>query len=135
MRLLASPHDAALAAANEIEAAGEWPTVLGLCERWKVLPAVAARLAALGRSLPPAEADEVRRATAGQFIRTSLCLRAGSEAMQRLQAAGIQAAAFKGGAKDVLVATDVASKGLDFPGVQHVINYDMPDEIENYVHR
>jgi ATP-dependent RNA helicase DDX41 len=35
----------------------------------------------------------------------------------------------------VLVATDVASKGLDFPGVQHVINYDMPEEIENYVHR
>lgn len=35
----------------------------------------------------------------------------------------------------MLVATDVASKGLDFPGVQHVINYDMPEEIENYVHR
>ena len=42
---------------------------------------------------------------------------------------------FKSGTKDVLVATDVASKGLDFPGVQHVVNYDMPDEIENYVHR
>ena len=37
--------------------------------------------------------------------------------------------------KDVLVATDVASKGLDFPAIQHVINYDMPDDIENYVHR
>jgi len=37
--------------------------------------------------------------------------------------------------QDVLVATDVASKGLDFPEIQHVINYDMPDEIENYVHR
>lgn len=35
--------------------------------------------------------------------------------------------------QDVLVATDVASKGLDFPEIQHVINYDMPDEIENYV--
>lgn len=43
--------------------------------------------------------------------------------------------AFKAGRKDVLVATDVASKGLDFPNIQHVINYDMPDEIENYVHR
>ncbi|RID54734.1 hypothetical protein BRARA_G02035 [Brassica rapa] len=42
---------------------------------------------------------------------------------------------FKAGGKDVLVATDVASKGLDFPDVQHVINYDMPTEIENYVHR
>lgn len=40
--------------------------------------------------------------------------------------------AFKGGKKDVLVATDVASKGLDFPAIQHVVNYDMPEEIENY---
>jgi ATP-dependent RNA helicase DDX41 len=38
-------------------------------------------------------------------------------------------------AQDVLIATDVASKGLDFAGIQHVINYDMPEEIENYVHR
>lgn len=42
---------------------------------------------------------------------------------------------FKACEKDVLVATDVASKGLDFPDIQHVINYDMPAEIENYVHR
>ncbi|CAM8877383.1 unnamed protein product [Rhodiola kirilowii] len=42
---------------------------------------------------------------------------------------------FKSGKKDVLVATDVASKGLDFPDIKHVINYDMPTEIENYVHR
>ena len=42
---------------------------------------------------------------------------------------------FKAGRVDVLVATDVASKGLDFPDIQHVINYDMPREIENYVHR
>lgn len=43
--------------------------------------------------------------------------------------------AFRSHDKDVLVATDVASKGLDFPDIQHVINYDMPDDIENYVHR
>lgn len=42
---------------------------------------------------------------------------------------------FRSHDKDVLVATDVASKGLDFPDIQHVINYDMPDDIENYVHR
>ncbi|XP_065556215.1 ATP-dependent RNA helicase abstrakt-like isoform X3 [Artemia franciscana] len=42
---------------------------------------------------------------------------------------------FRKKSKDVLVATDVASKGLDFPDIQHVINYDMPDDIENYVHR
>jgi ATP-dependent RNA helicase DDX41 len=43
--------------------------------------------------------------------------------------------AFRKAEKDVLVATDVASKGLDFPEIQHVINYDMPEDIENYVHR
>lgn len=43
--------------------------------------------------------------------------------------------AFRCGKKDVLVATDVASKGLDFAEVQHVVNYDMPDDVENYVHR
>merc|ERR1719487_2214971 len=42
---------------------------------------------------------------------------------------------YKAGRKDVLVATDVAAKGLDFPDIQHVINFDMPTEIENYIHR
>jgi ATP-dependent RNA helicase DDX41 len=42
---------------------------------------------------------------------------------------------FKAGQCDILVATDVAGKGLDFPDVQHVINYDMPKEIEDYIHR
>jgi ATP-dependent RNA helicase DDX41 len=42
---------------------------------------------------------------------------------------------FKAGEKDVLIATDIAAKGLDFPAIQHVINFDMPSEIENYVHR
>ncbi|XP_053208812.1 ATP-dependent RNA helicase abstrakt-like [Panonychus citri] len=42
---------------------------------------------------------------------------------------------FRKGEKDVLVATDVASKGLDFAKIQHVINFDMPDDIEDYVHR
>lgn len=43
--------------------------------------------------------------------------------------------AYRNAQKDVLVATDVASKGLDFPNIQHVINYDMPEDVENYVHR
>ena len=42
---------------------------------------------------------------------------------------------FREGKKDILVATDVASKGLDFPLIQHVINFEMPREIEDYVHR
>ncbi|KAF9374833.1 DEAD-box ATP-dependent RNA helicase 35 [Podila verticillata] len=43
--------------------------------------------------------------------------------------------AFKSYQKDVLVATDVASKGLDFAEIHHVILFDMPKEIEDYVHR
>jgi len=34
-----------------------------------------------------------------------------------------------------MVATDVASRGLDVPNVAHVINYDLPKSIEDYVHR
>jgi len=43
--------------------------------------------------------------------------------------------AFKNGSIKVLVATDVASRGLDVQGVRHVINYDMPTDIDDYVHR
>ncbi|PWY98083.1 P-loop containing nucleoside triphosphate hydrolase protein [Testicularia cyperi] len=43
--------------------------------------------------------------------------------------------AFKSGQKDVMVASGVASKGLDFNQIQHVINYTMPKEIEDYVHQ
>ncbi|EDO37956.1 predicted protein [Nematostella vectensis] len=43
--------------------------------------------------------------------------------------------AFRDGKVDILVATDVASRGLDFPEVTHVINYDLPDTIECYIHR
>ncbi|EJU05632.1 P-loop containing nucleoside triphosphate hydrolase protein [Dacryopinax primogenitus] len=43
--------------------------------------------------------------------------------------------AFKEGKKDVMVASGVASKGLDFNDIQHVINFTMPKEIEDYVHQ
>ncbi|BGP14251.1 hypothetical protein JCM10213_005858 [Rhodosporidiobolus nylandii] len=43
--------------------------------------------------------------------------------------------AFKTGKKDVMVASGVASKGLDFSEIQHVINFSMPKEIEDYVHQ
>ena len=33
------------------------------------------------------------------------------------------------------MATDVASRGMDIPGISHVINYDIPNSIEDYVHR
>ncbi|KAJ4844616.1 DEAD-box ATP-dependent RNA helicase 52 [Turnera subulata] len=43
--------------------------------------------------------------------------------------------AFKRGATPILVATDVASRGLDIPHVSHVINFDLPKDIDSYVHR
>jgi ATP-dependent RNA helicase RhlE len=44
-------------------------------------------------------------------------------------------AAFKAGELRVLVATDVAARGLDIPDVRHVYNYDLPNVPDNYVHR
>ncbi len=42
---------------------------------------------------------------------------------------------FKNGFVKVLVATDIVARGIDVPGITHVINFDLPDEAENYVHR
>jgi ATP-dependent RNA helicase RhlE len=44
-------------------------------------------------------------------------------------------AGFKSGEITVLVATDVAARGLDIPDVKHVYNYDLPNVPDNYVHR
>ncbi|HUS15325.1 MAG TPA: DEAD/DEAH box helicase [Chloroflexia bacterium] len=43
--------------------------------------------------------------------------------------------AFKDGEARILVATDIAARGLDIPDVSHVINYDVPGTAEDYVHR
>jgi ATP-dependent RNA helicase DeaD len=42
---------------------------------------------------------------------------------------------FRTGQISVLVATDVVGRGIDVEGISHVINYDIPDDPENYVHR
>lgn len=42
---------------------------------------------------------------------------------------------FKGGHSNILVATDIAARGIDVKGVTHVINYDIPAASEDYVHR
>ena len=44
-------------------------------------------------------------------------------------------AGFKDGGVPILVATDIASRGIDVEGITHVFNYDLPNEPESYVHR
>ncbi|RST29718.1 DEAD/DEAH box helicase [Sphingomonas ginkgonis] len=44
-------------------------------------------------------------------------------------------AQFRSGEVPILVATDIAARGIDIPGVSHVINFDLPDVPEQYVHR
>jgi ATP-dependent RNA helicase RhlE len=52
---------------------------------------------------------------------------------QRVRERTLQA--FRNGRFDILVATDVAARGIDVPDITHVINYDIPIEADNYVHR
>jgi ATP-dependent RNA helicase RhlE len=42
---------------------------------------------------------------------------------------------FKDGTNKILIATDISSRGIDIPNVEYVVNYDLPEVAENYVHR
>ena len=82
------------------------------------------------------------------FVRTKT---ATSELADRLEARGYSAAAMNGdmvqkqreqmverlkkGSLDILVATDVAARGLDVDRISHVVNYDVPHDTESYIHR
>ncbi|HME50318.1 DEAD/DEAH box helicase [Mycobacterium sp.] len=82
------------------------------------------------------------------FVRTK---QATEEVAERLRARGFSAAAINGdvvqaqrektiaalkdGSVDILVATDVAARGLDVERISHVLNYDIPHDTESYVHR
>ncbi len=82
------------------------------------------------------------------FVRTK---QATEDLAERLRARGFSAAAINGdlvqaqrertiaqlrsGAVDILVATDVAARGLDVERISHVLNYDIPTDTESYIHR
>src|ERR1017187_10869855 len=53
-----------------------------------------------------------------------------SQSQRNAALAGFRARKFR-----VMVATDVAARGLDIPDVSHVINFDLPDETDGYIHR
>jgi ATP-dependent RNA helicase RhlE len=42
---------------------------------------------------------------------------------------------FRAGEHRILVATDIAGRGIDVPGIEHVINFDIPENVEDYIHR
>ena len=62
---------------------------------------------------------------------SATCLHGGMTQPKRLGALN----KFKAGARTILVATDVASRGLDIPSVDFVLNYDVPESGKDYVHR
>jgi len=82
------------------------------------------------------------------FVRTKIMT---TQLAERLEARGLAAEALNGdmpqrlrestvnrlksGKLDILIATDVAARGLDVPRISHVINYDVPYDTETYVHR
>ncbi len=82
------------------------------------------------------------------FVRTKI---ATATLAERLEARGYSAAALNGdmaqkdrermverlkkGTLDILVATDVAARGLDVDRISHVVNYDIPNDTEAYIHR
>ncbi|KAJ3267751.1 putative ATP-dependent RNA helicase ddx47 [Borealophlyctis nickersoniae] len=61
----------------------------------------------------------------------AVCLHGQMTQPKRLGALG----KFKSGGRNILIATDVASRGLDIPGVDAVINYDVPQSSKDYIHR
>lgn len=94
--------------------------------------------------------DHLRQARGPVLVFTRM--KVGAERLSRkLQAAGIRCAAlhadrsqdqrraavegFRSGKHKVLVATDIAARGLDIDGIQTVINYEVPDSADAYVHR
>ncbi|MFY0406731.1 DEAD/DEAH box helicase, partial [Solicola sp. PLA-1-18] len=111
-------------------------------QRWLMVPQHR-KLDALSRILETESGDAMI-----VFVRTK---QATEEVAERLRARGFSAAALNGdlvqaqrertvgqlknGAVDVLVATDVAARGLDVQRITHVVNFDIPHDSESYVHR
>ena len=75
-------------------------------------------------------ADRLARQLEQKGIRTAT-LHSNRSQSQRLRALKD----FKSGAVRVLVATDIAARGIDVDGISHVVNYDFPLHVEDYVHR
>jgi len=126
----------------EVKVAAKTSTAPNITQRY-VLVQHRDKLDALTRVLEVEDFDAMI-----MFVRTKS---ATEELAERLRARGFSAApingdipqnlrertidALKDGRTDILVATDVAARGLDVPRISHVVNYDIPHDTESYVHR
>ncbi len=126
----------------EIKIASKTATVSTVTQRyWQVTELT--KLDALTRILEVEEFDAML-----VFVRTKI---ATDELSQKLEARGYSSAALSGdikqvqrekiverlknGSLDIVVATDVAARGLDVERISHVVNYDIPYDTETYIHR
>ena len=103
------------------------------------------------RAAKPALLTEVLRSEQGQALVFTRTKHGADKVARNLSKAGIPAeaihgnksqnarervlGAFRAGALRTLVATDIAARGIDVTGISHVINYDLPNIPESYVHR
>ena len=127
---------------KEIKIAAKTATVSSITQRYWQVRGVH-KLDALTRILEVIDFDAMII-----FVRTKLST---EDLAEKLEARGFSSAALNGdlnqqqrertvdrlkqGKLDILVATDVAARGLDVPRISHVFNYDIPNDTESYVHR
>jgi ATP-dependent RNA helicase RhlE len=128
------------------------PKYVQVGHRSKPAKSITHRMAAVPSSSAKLEwlIDHLKRASGPVLVFTRM--KVGAERLsRRLQAAGLRCAAlhadrtqeqrraavegFRGGKHKVLVATDIAARGLDIDGIHTVINYEVPDSPDAYVHR
>ncbi|MGH1470788.1 MAG: DEAD/DEAH box helicase [Cellvibrionaceae bacterium] len=126
-----------------IKIASKTSTAPSITQRYWAVGGGTHKMDALTRIL---EVEEIDAAII--FVRTKI---ATTEIAEKLQARGFSAEALNGdiaqaqrektvekmrrGKLDIIVATDVAARGIDIPRISHVINYDIPFDTEAYVHR
>lgn len=127
---------------EEIKIAAKTTTVEAISQHYWIVRGIN-KLDALTRILEVTDFDGMII-----FVRTKIST---EELADRLAARGFASAALNGdmnqqqrektvenlrqGKLDILIATDVAARGLDVPRISHVVNYDIPHDIESYVHR
>jgi len=133
-RYLTNPAEVSVApAATTVERVEQSVTIVNQAEKTALL-AMVLRAEPVERALVFSRtkhgADKIVRMLEAAGIRSN-AIHGNKSQAQRERALAM----FRSGEVNVLVATDIAARGIDIPGVSHVINFDLPDVPEQYVHR